>query len=53
MDIQKAAYAFVMNGDPVSCERFGGGGHPGAGGATSRLSLEETARLLEEYMLEA
>ena len=25
MDIQKAAYAFVMNGDPVSCERFGGG----------------------------
>ena len=35
------------------CERFGGGGHPGAGGATSRLSLEETAKLLEEYMLEA
>ena len=35
------------------CERFGGGGHPGAGGATSRLGLEETAKLLEEYMLEA
>ena len=35
------------------CERFGGGGHPGAGGATTRLSLEETAKLLEEYMLEA
>ena len=35
------------------CERFGGGGHPGAGGATSRLSLEETAKLLEEYMLDA
>ena len=35
------------------CEKFGGGGHPGAGGATSRLSLEETAKLLEEYMLEA
>ena len=33
--------------------QFGGGGHPGAGGATSRLSLEETAKLLEEYMLEA
>ena len=32
---------------------FGGGGHPGAGGATTRLSLEETAKLLEEYMLEA
>ena len=25
MDIQKAAYAFSMHGDPVSCERFGGG----------------------------
>jgi Ser/Thr protein kinase RdoA (MazF antagonist) len=25
MDIQKAAYAFVMNGNPVSSERFGGG----------------------------
>ena len=35
------------------CEKFGGGGHPGAGGATTRMSLEETARLLEEYMLEA
>ena len=35
------------------CARLGGGGHPGAGGATTRLSLEETAKLLEEYMLEA
>ena len=35
------------------CERFGGGGHPGAGGATTRMSLEDTAKLLEEYMLEA
>ena len=35
------------------CERFGGGGHAGAAGATSRLTLEETAKLLEEYMLEA
>ena len=35
------------------CERFGGGGHPGAAGATSRLTLEETVKLLEEYMLEA
>ena len=35
------------------CQRFGGGGHPGAAGATTRMSLEETAKLLEEYMLEA
>lgn len=35
------------------CERFGGGGHPGAAGATTRMSMEEAARLLEEYMLEA
>ena len=35
------------------CERFGGGGHPGAAGATSRMSLEDTVKLLEEYMLEA
>ncbi len=35
------------------CERFGGGGHPGAGGATTRMSLEDTVKLLEEYMLEA
>ncbi len=34
------------------CEKFGGGGHPGAAGASSGLSLEETAKLLEEYMLE-
>ena len=35
------------------CQRFGGGGHPGAAGATTRLGLEETVKLLEEYMLEA
>ena len=35
------------------CERFGGGGHPGAAGATTRLTLEETVKLLEEYMLQA
>ena len=35
------------------CERFGGGGHKGAAGASTNLSLEETARLLETYMLEA
>lgn len=35
------------------CEKFGGGGHAGAAGATSRLSLEQTAQLLEAYMLEA
>ena len=35
------------------CARFGGGGHAGAAGATVHLSLEETVRLLEEYMLEA
>ena len=35
------------------CQRFGGGGHPGAAGATTRMSLEDTAKLLEEYMLEA
>ena len=35
------------------CERFGGGGHAGAAGATTRMSLEDTVKLLEEYMLEA
>ena len=35
------------------CEKFGGGGHAGAAGATTRMSLEETVRLLEDYMLEA
>ena len=35
------------------CERFGGGGHAGAAGATTRMTLEETVKLLEEYMLEA
>ncbi len=35
------------------CEEFGGGGHPGAAGATSRMSLEETAKALEEIMLRA
>ena len=33
------------------CEHFGGGGHKGAAGATTRLSLEETATKLEEIML--
>ena len=35
------------------CQRFGGGGHAGAAGASTRMSLEDTAKLLEEYMLEA
>jgi len=35
------------------CARFGGGGHAGAAGATVNLPLEETAKLLEKYMLEA
>ena len=35
------------------CEKFGGGGHAGAAGATTRMSLEDTVKLLEEYMLEA
>jgi len=35
------------------CEKFGGGGHPGAAGATTRMPLEDAAKLLEEYMLEA
>ena len=35
----------------VVCESFGGGGHKGAAGATTRLSLEETAQKLEEIML--
>ena len=33
------------------CEHFGGGGHKGAAGGTTRLSLEETAQKLEEIML--
>ena len=33
------------------CETFGGGGHKGAAGATTRLGLEDTAKLLEEIML--
>lgn len=35
------------------CAKFGGGGHKGAAGASANLSLEETAKLLERYMLEA
>ena len=34
------------------CERFGGGGHKGAAGATVHKSLEDTAKALEEIMLE-
>ncbi len=34
------------------CEKFGGGGHKGAGGAASKLTLEETATKLAEAMLE-
>ena len=33
------------------CEHFGGGGHKGAAGASTHLSLEETAAKLEELML--
>ena len=33
------------------CEHFGGGGHKGAAGASTRLSLEEIAAKLEEIML--
>ena len=32
------------------CEQFGGGGHKGAAGASTRLSLAEAARLVEAYM---
>ena len=32
------------------CAKFGGGGHKGAAGASTDLSLEETAKLLEAYM---
>ncbi len=35
------------------CAKFGGGGHKGAAGATTRMCLEETVKLLEGYMLEA
>jgi len=34
------------------CEKFGGGGHKGAGGATSTMTPEETASALVEAMLE-
>ena len=34
------------------CEKFGGGGHKGAGGASSTLTPEETAEKLVEAMLE-
>lgn len=33
------------------CARFGGGGHKGAAGGTTKLSLEEVAAKLEELML--
>lgn len=33
------------------CEKFGGGGHKGAAGASSRLPLEESAKALTEEML--
>ena len=33
------------------CGHFGGGGHKGAAGGSSPLSLEETAKALEEIML--
>ncbi len=33
------------------CAHFGGGGHKGAAGATTPLSLEEAARVLEDVML--
>lgn len=35
------------------CEHFGGGGHTGAAGASTTLTLEETAKALEKIMLEA
>lgn len=34
------------------CACFGGGGHTGAAGATTRISLEEARKQLEERMLE-
>jgi len=34
------------------CAKFGGGGHTGAAGATSPLSLEEAAKAVKEAMLE-
>ena len=33
------------------CARFGGGGHKGAAGGTTKLSLEEVTAKLEEIML--
>lgn len=33
------------------CEQFGGGGHKGAAGASTRMRLEETAQKLEDIML--
>lgn len=33
------------------CEKFGGGGHKGAAGASSELPLEEAAKVLTETML--
>ncbi len=34
------------------CEKFGGGGHKGAGGAASTLSPAETGEKLAEAMLQ-
>ena len=34
------------------CARFGGGGHKGAAGASVKLSLEETAKVVQEALLE-
>ena len=33
------------------CQKFGGGGHKGAAGATTSLSLEEAAAAVKEAML--
>ena len=35
------------------CAYFGGGGHKGAAGASTHMGLEETAKKVEELMLEA
>jgi phosphoesterase RecJ-like protein len=34
------------------CEKFGGGGHRGAAGASISLSVEEAAKAVEKAMLE-
>ena len=35
------------------CAHFGGGGHKGAAGASTHMGLEEAAKKVEEYMLNA